>query len=110
MPPSNVPASRRPVTKNSRSLCTSRLVASRLDPGLEAGVAVGLHVFFPLGGAGKIRFPVARVTRGGRPALRGAANGEPFQQPRVEADVELLRPAHAFQVILILPLQTNFDE
>src|SRR6185436_13112859 len=69
-----------------------------------------LHVCFPFGIAGKVRLAVAGITRRGRSALRAASDREAFQQSGVEADVELLRPAHAFQVILVLPLETNLDE
>src|SRR5437667_22232 len=85
---------------------------SRLDrhPDLEPGVPAALHVLFPFGIAGKAWLTVARVTGGGRSAVVFASDGEAFQQLAIEADVELLRPAHALEVILILPLETNFDE
>ena len=69
-----------------------------------------LHVLFPFGIAGKAGFAVAGVTGRGGPALGSASDGEPFQQLAIEADVELLRPPHALEVILILPLETNLDE
>ena len=69
-----------------------------------------LHVLFPLGIAGKARFAVAGVAGRGGPALGSAADREPLQQLAVEPDVELLRPAHAHDVVLILPAETDFDE
>ena len=77
---------------------------------LQPGVAADLHVLFPFGIAGKAGLAVAGVTGRGGPALGAAADGEPLQQLAIETDVELLRPAHALEVILILPLQTNLDE
>ena len=80
------------------------------DADLQPGVSVDLHVLFPFGIAGKVWLTVAGVTGRGGPALGAASNGEPLQQLAVEADVELLRPSHALEVILILPLETNLDE
>ena len=59
--------------------------------------------------AGKARLAVAGVAGRGGPALRAAADGEPLQQLAIEAHVELLRPAHALEVVLILPLQPHLD-
>ena len=33
-----------------------------------------------------------------------------FNEPAIEPHVELLRPPHAYEVVLILPLQTNLDQ
>ena len=87
-------------------------VRARLDrhADLQPRVAVNLHVLFPGVVAGKARRAVAGVTGRGRPALRLASDGEPFQQPAVEADVELLRPSHALEVVLILPLEPDLEE
>ena len=77
---------------------------------LQACVAADLHVRFPFGIAGKAGFAVAGVTGRGGPALSFPSDGEPFQQLAIEPDIELLRPAHAHDVVLILPPETNFDE
>ncbi len=77
---------------------------------LETRVAGQLHVGFPLGRAGKARLAVAGVTGRGRCAGRLAADDEALQQLAVETDVELLRPAHAHQVVLILPAQADLDQ
>src|SRR5207247_5634328 len=74
------------------------------------GVSGKLHVLFPLGIAGKAGLPAAGPTGCGGPALGSASHGEPLQQLAIEPNVELLRPPNAFEVILILPLQTNFDQ
>ena len=80
------------------------------DTDLQAGVAANLHVLFPGVVAGKTRFAVAGVARRRGSALRSPADGEPFQQLAIEADVELLRPSHALDVVLILPLEPDFDQ
>ena len=77
---------------------------------LQPGVSRYLHVLFPFGIAGKARLAVAGVTGRGRPALGSASNGESFQQLAIQPGVELLRPPHALDVVLILPLKTNLDE
>src|SRR2546427_5325858 len=85
---------------------------SRLDrdADLQRSVSAKLHVLFPFGIAGKAWLTVARVTGRGRSARGSASDGEAFQQLAIEAGIELLRPTHALEVILILPLETNFDE
>src|SRR5262249_606449 len=79
------------------------------DAHLEPRVRALLHVFFPRVIAGKPRLAITRITGSRGPPLAFAANGEPLHQRTVETDVELLRPAHAHDVVLILPPQTNFD-
>src|SRR5262245_27628882 len=76
----------------------------------ESGIAADLHVFFPAVVAGKPRLAVTRVTGRRRPSLRAAAYREPLQQLAIEPDVELLRPFHALDVVLILPLQADLDQ
>src|SRR5258706_7704641 len=76
---------------------------------LEPGVRIFLHVFFPRGIAGKSRLAIAGVTGRRRPALSFASDGKPLDQSAIETDVEQLRPAHAHDVILILPSQANLD-
>src|SRR5262249_21936314 len=85
---------------------------SRLDRNadLQPGVPGDLHVLFPLVVAGKPRLTVARVTRRGWPARCRSSDGEPPEQPAVEPHIELLRPAHTHDVVLILPAQTDLDE
>ena len=39
-----------------------------------------------------------------------AADSESFQQLAVETNVKLLRPSHALEVVLVLPLKANLDE
>ena len=51
----------------------------------------------------------AKLAAAGRPC-GFAADREPLQQLAIETNVELLRPAHALEVILILALQANLDE
>ena len=80
------------------------------DADLESGIAGELHVLFPLGIAGKPRLTVTRVAERGRTSFGRASHGESLDQFAVETDVELLRPAHAFQVVLILTLQSDLDE
>src|ERR1700730_775943 len=72
-----------------------------LHADLQRGVSGDLHVLFPLRCARKARLAVARVTGRSRPALGSASDGEAFQQLAVQAHVELLRPAHALDVILV---------
>ena len=79
------------------------------DAHLQARVAGQLHVGLPLGRAGEARFAVPGVAGGGRGAGGGAADREPLQQPAIEADIELLGPAHAHQVVLVLPAQPDRD-
>src|SRR5262249_41203126 len=59
-----------------------------VDGTLQARVSVDLVVLSPSGIAGEVRLAAAGIAGCGGPALRTAANGKPFQQPRVEADVE----------------------
>ena len=77
---------------------------------LEAGVAANLHVLLPRVVSGEARLAVAGVACGRGTALRFSADAEPLDEFPVEADVERLRPAHAFDVVLILPLQADLDE
>src|SRR5262245_20847327 len=79
------------------------------DAKLESGVAADLHVLFPAVVAGTSRLAVAGITRRGGPSLRAAADREPLQQLAIEPHVELLRPAHTLDVVLILPLQPDLD-
>src|SRR5919108_377655 len=58
---------------------------------------------------GKARLAVTGIARASRPAFRAAADDEPLQQPPIEADIELLRPAHAHDVVLVLAPQADFD-
>jgi hypothetical protein len=53
---------------------------------------------------------IARVAGRGGPAGGRASDGEPLEERSVEADIELLSPAHAHDVVLILAAQTNLDE
>src|SRR5919198_5444617 len=76
---------------------------------VEACVRADLHVLFPRIVAGESGLAVAGVTGGGGSPLRGAADGETLQQLAIEADVELLRPSHALDVVLVLPLQAHRD-
>ena len=76
---------------------------------VETRVAGQLHVGFPFGRAGEAGFAVAGVARRRGPAGCRAADHEPLDQFPVEPHVELLRPAHAHQVVLILPAQPHLD-
>ena len=75
----------------------------------EARVAGQLHVGFPFGRAGEAGLAIAGVARRRRRARRLAADDESLDQLAVEPHVELLRPAHAHQVVLILPPQPDLD-
>ena len=77
---------------------------------LDSSVAADLHVLFPRVIACKTRFAVAGITCRCGTAFGLAPDAEPFQQRAIEANIELLRPTHALEVILILTLQSNFDE
>ena len=77
---------------------------------LEMGVAAHLHVLFPFGIARKTWFAAAGITGRRRPALRPAADSKPFEQAPIEPHIERLRPAHAHDVVLILPPQADFDQ
>src|SRR6185369_12431272 len=75
----------------------------------ESGIAFDLHILFPRVVAGKTRLAVARITRSGGAADCFAANRETLDQFAVQPYIQLLRPAHAFQIILILALETNLN-
>ena len=79
------------------------------DADLQPGVSASLHVGFPFGIAGKAGFTVAGITGRGGPPLASASDGEALQQLSIESDIELLWPAHAHDVVLILPAQANLD-
>ncbi len=81
---------------------------SRAD--LQPGVRAGLHVGFPFRIAGKPGLAVAGVACRSRSALGVAAHSEPFQKRAIETDIELLRPAHAHDVVLVLPAEANLDQ
>src|SRR5262249_54533542 len=59
--------------------------------------------------AGKTWLAVAGVARRRRTAFGAAAHGKSLDQLAIEPNVELLRPTHSLQVILVLPLKTYFD-
>ena len=77
---------------------------------LEACIPAHLHVLFPLGIAGEVGLAVTGITGCRRPALRSAADGEPLQHLAVETHVELLRPAHPHDVVLVLPPQAHLEQ
>ena len=77
---------------------------------LQISVAADLHVFLPAHVPGEARLTGAGVARRGRPALSPPADGEALQQPAVETDIELLRPAHAHDVVLVLPAEPHPDD
>src|SRR5262245_22594901 len=77
---------------------------------LETGVALDLHVLFPFRVAGETRLAVARVALRSGPAFCSSANGETLDQLAVHMNIKLLRPAHSLDVVLILPLQTHFNQ
>ena len=64
-----------------------------------------MHVFFEFGIA--LRIP-GEVFRGRHP-LGLAAHGEPLQPHAVETEVELVRLAHADDVVVLLPSQQDLD-
>ena len=77
---------------------------------MTESIAAGLHVLFPLRIACEPRLSVAGVARSRGPSLRAAADGEAFEQFAIQPHIELLRPAHAFEVVLILALQPHLNE
>ena len=77
---------------------------------LQPRVPGHLHVLFPLRVAREAGLAGAGVARRHRPAGSPAADLEPLQEPAVEADVELLRPAHAHDVVLVLPAEPHADD
>ena len=89
---------------------TTREPALNRDANFQAGVARELHVGFPFGIARKTRLAVAGVAGRRGPALACASHREPLQQLAIQADIELLRPSHALEVILILPLQADLNQ
>ena len=82
-------------------------VGARFHRRAHFQAAVGRqHVSLPLG----IAWCVARVVLGRRHALPFAADRKPFQQDAVEPDVELMRLAHANDVVVKLALELDFEE
>src|SRR5438132_1885162 len=80
------------------------------DTDLQPGISSDLHVLFPGIIAGESRFAITGIAGCCRSTLPFASDSEPLQQRSIEADVQLLRPSHTLDVILILPLQTDFDQ
>ena len=74
------------------------------DADLEIRVG-GVHVVFPLGIALRV---AGEILRGGHP-LRFAAHRELLQADAVETDVELVRLAHADDVVVLLASQQDLD-
>ncbi len=74
------------------------------------GVTGELHEGFPLRVAREPGLPGACIAGRRRGAGRVAADGEPLEQPAVETHIELLGPAHAHDVGLILAAQTHLDQ
>src|SRR6202007_3467777 len=64
---------------------------------------------FPFGIAGKSGLAVTGVARRGRTSFAFAADRKTFDQFVVDAEIELLRPAHSLDVVLILTLQVHLD-
>src|SRR5262249_29111735 len=91
---------------------TPAVVGPRFDSHspLKPRTPANLHVLFPLVVAGEARLAVARIARGCRSTLRTATNRKTLCEFAVEPHVELLRPPHAFDVVLILPLETDLDD
>ena len=73
-------------------------------------VAGDLHILFPPRVTGKARLTRAGIAGSGWRSLRSATNHEPIEELTVESNVELLRPAHAHDVVLILTAGANFDD
>src|SRR5262245_28174233 len=71
------------------------------QPNLESGIPSSLHIPFPFGISGKTRLAVTGVTGRGRSAFGSAADCEPLEQLAIEPHIELLRPPHAHEVILV---------
>jgi len=72
-------------------------------------VAGDLHEALPLGVAREAGFSVACVAGSGRGSGRIAAGGEALEELAIEADFDVLGPAHAFEVILILALEADAE-
>ena len=77
---------------------------------LQVRVAGDLHVLFPAHVPGEAGLAGAGVAGRGRPALRSPPDHEALQQPAIEPHVELLRPAHAHDVVLVLPAELHPDD
>ena len=77
---------------------------------LERGVAGHLHELFPARVAGEARLAGAGVAGRRRSAFHVAPDHEASEQPAVEAHLELLRPAHAHDVVLVLPAEAHLQE
>ena len=73
----------------------------------EAGIAVELHVPFPLRSTCESGLSIAGITCSCSAPLRFAADSEAFQKNAVEPDVEQLFPTHPLEVILIVALQAD---
>ena len=70
-----------------------------------------LHVFFPRGRTSGTRLARAGVTGGCGPELGGSSSHrEPLQELSVESEVQLLRPSHTHQVVLVLPTELDLDQ
>src|SRR5262245_26577915 len=76
----------------------------------KTGISADLHVFFPRVIACESRLAIAGVAGGRRSAHSIASDRKPLQELSVEPHIQLLRPAHTFDVVLVLPLKTNLEE
>ena len=74
-------------------------------------VPTGLHVHLPFGSAERTRLARARVAGGrGTGVERASTDRESLDERAIEPKVELLRPSHAHQVVLILPTQLDLEQ
>src|SRR4030095_6020147 len=80
------------------------------QPNLESSISASLHIPFPFGIARKTRLAIAGVTGRGRSAFGAPADREALEQLAIESHVELLRPPHAHEGILVLPPQGHLDQ
>ena len=95
------------LTKETPTTCGPASIDARTS---SPASPLSLHVLFPFRVSGKTRLSVPGITRSGGPALGCSPNREALEQLAIQPNIELLRPPHPFDVVLILPLQTNFDE
>ena len=74
-------------------------------------VATRLHVLLPLGIAERTRLAGAGIASGCGPEVGcSSAHREPLDERSIEPEIELLRPSHAHQVVLVLPAQPDLEQ
>ena len=85
-------------------MCGPAVTGRRIS---KPGISLDLHVLFPRVVAGKIGLAVAGITRSCRAPDSFPSDFESLDQLAVEPDVQLLRPTHTFNVVLVLTLKAD---